>query len=85
MIYDKIREKGFSVFYREKLREREKKIGGRGGHSSSHNINITDGYTNGYYRRVYFVGNTVCKHDALFFPIIVPSAYNDKIVFVGVY
>jgi uncharacterized metal-binding protein len=61
--------------------------GGEGGRTLGHNLNITDGFTNEYYRRVYFIGIPsikITRHRSfLFFFIplfstIIPLVYTDK-------
>ena len=45
----------------EEEEEEEEEMGG--GHSPGHNLNIIEGFTDGFYRRVHFVSHFVYIND----------------------
>jgi len=60
----------------EEEEEEEEEMGG--GHSPGHNLNIIEGFTDGFYRRVHFVSHFVYINDtswyllAFLIPSIIP-------------
>jgi len=60
LICDKIRG-GSLLFFAEEMEEELKME--KGGRSLGHNLNITNGFTNEYFWRVYSVGIFICKNN----------------------
>jgi hypothetical protein len=61
------------VFY--KIKGRKTRNVGKGRHLWGYNLNLTDGFTDEYYRRVYFLSNFVCNNDTIFFSFLYFQIY----------